>query len=93
MSKSEPKHADFCQDGLFKDFIFTTVTGCISLPIYVTFIPEEAEAVLLLWLLRDLARTLVVGLDITIVVSWIGDLMVVGAIQQLKELLSGKVIY
>ena len=90
--KRELKHADFCQAGLLSDFILEMETGCISLPIYTTFMLEEEASVRLPRFLRDLAITLVFGVDIVIVVVWVDTLVGLGAMKRVKELLRGKVI-
>ena len=71
MLKRELKHADFCQDGLLRDLILEIVTDCISLPTYTTFMLEEEASARLPRFLKDLAKTLVLGLDIVRVVVWV----------------------
>ena len=70
--KRELKHADFCQDGLLRDLILEMVTGCISSPTYTTFMLEEEASERLPRFLKDLAMTLVLGLDIVGLVVWVG---------------------
>ena len=53
---------------------------------------EEEASVRLPRFLRDLAITLVFGVDIVIVVVWGDTLVGLGAMKRVKELLRGKVI-